>query len=230
VPVLLSARTITLEFADLFKRRPIVRPAKPSSRYPGAHQSDILAYIARKIGELKPGEELEEDMPWRMAMGNMWEEFYFSLLPDSDWQPGEIVQDGIAVNADGITSGFPVGFIAGQPDGRVETIIEETKCTEKKFRTGDQFLSEWMWMHQGRAYCYVYGPRIVRWTVMFYRGDYRGSGPIVGEYIVEFSDKEVQQTWGMLKVNKTAAMDQIKREKREKELAKPTEVALPTSD
>jgi len=33
----------------------------------------------------------EERMPWRMAMGVMWEEFYFSMLADSVWQPGEMV-------------------------------------------------------------------------------------------------------------------------------------------
>lgn len=211
MPVLLDERIITLEFADLHHRSPIVRPTQPPTRDPGMHQSDILAYIARNIGELKPGEPLEEDMPWRMALGVMWEEFYFSLIPESDWQPGEIVQDGIAVNCDGITSAECISI---NPWG--ENLIEETKCTEKKVKTGEEFLAEWMWMHQGRAYGETYSPEIVRWSIMYYRGNYAGSGPICKQYTVRFSPREIKQTWQMLLKNKQAASDALVKEAADK--------------
>jgi hypothetical protein len=154
--------------------------------------------VARSIGKLKPGEPLEEDMPGRISLGIMWEEFYFSLVPDVDWQPGELTVDGISVNADGIGSYFNEELgIWDYP------CLEETKCTEKKVRTGPELMAdEWMWMHQGRAYCHCYGLDTVRWTIMFYRGDWRGSGPVCKQYVIRFTPHEVRSTWDMLLNNK----------------------------
>lgn len=201
MPTLLSERVVTLEFADLHKRRqlgPIRRPAAPLARAPGAHQSDILRYVALKIGQLKPNEPLEEDMPLVIALGFAWEEFLFSMLPSADWQPGELERDGIAVNCDGITAN----------DAEYgEDVLEETKFTFKKTMTGAEFLEkQWMWLHQARAYCWCYGPRIVRWHVCHIRGDYKVFGPVHKQYVVRFSDKECEQTMVMLRNNKEAAM------------------------
>jgi hypothetical protein len=205
-----------IEFADLYRRHPIRRPDGPLARYSGAHQSDILAYIARKIGKLKEGEPLEEDIPERMLMGIMFEEFYFSMLVGGvegvEWQSGEVVEDGIAVNCDGI--GVFVDSYDSNP------FIEETKCTEKKIKSGEDFLQDFLWMHQGRAYCYAYGPRVVRWTIWYYRGNWAGSGPVCMQYVVKFNDKEVAQTWAMLKKNKDAAMREIAERAAEKEAGK----------
>lgn len=206
MPQLLDCRRLILEFADLAKRSPLIRPPKPPDRAPGAHQSDILAYVARKIGKLKPGEQLEEDMPERVAMGFMFEEFYFSLIPDVCWQPGEITKDGISTNCDGLGVWTQDATPYGQLLDEWEPYLEETKFTEKKVRTGEELLEEWMWMHQGRAYCEAYQVRVVKWTIWYYRGDWRGSGPQCWQYLVRFTDQEVRQTWDMLKVNKEPAM------------------------
>lgn len=213
MPILLSEHRLTIEFSDLNRRRPIHRPTEVLERAPGAHQSDILAFVAKKIGQLKPGEPFEEDIPERVLMGVMFEEMYFSLVLNTDWQPGEVAVDGIAVNCDGIGVG-PTEWL---PD---EAFIEETKCTEKKLKTGVEFMEDFMWMHQGRAYCYCYGPRVVKWTIWYYRGDYRGSGPVCMQYVIRFSDKEVEQTWAMLKKNKDAAMRAVEDERQAREKAK----------
>src|SRR5215471_7406329 len=103
MPDLIFERDLRFEFSDLERRRPLVRPPAPPPRAPGAHQSDILHYIAvEKVHLMKPGEPLEEDIPEEVAEGIMWEEFYFSIASDTDWQPGEAVRDGIAVNCDGV--------------------------------------------------------------------------------------------------------------------------------
>src|SRR5580704_17555079 len=98
----LSIRQISLEFSDLARRRPVSIPETPLRRAPGLHLSDVLRHVAVKVGKLHAGERLEEDYSWRMAMGNMWEEFYFSLHPEHVWQPGETTVDGIAMNCDGL--------------------------------------------------------------------------------------------------------------------------------
>lgn len=212
MPILLDERRLIIEFADLWKRSPIHRPAEPPERAPGAHQSDILQHIARKLGKLKPNEPLEEDIPERMLLGYMWEEFYFSMRPDADWQPGEVTLDGISVNCDGLGNGVPCDL----PDVQFEQLyLIETKCTEKKVRTGADFLDEWIWMHQGRAYCYSYSEQIdvpidvVQWVIMYYRGDWRGSGPVIMEYLVQFTEQEKEQTWTMLKRYKDEAMAEL---------------------
>jgi hypothetical protein len=196
MPTVLSIRQITLELSDLARRRPLTIPDKPLARSPGLHQSDILKYAAVKIGKLAASARLEEEYPWRMAMGNMWEEFYFSLRPEYAWQPGEITVDGVGMNADG------VGI--RETDERMDAIIVETKCTEcKALTSAEELLGKfsdnwWVYQHQGRSYLYGYGPRVVLWSMLHYRGDWKGSGPIVMEYAVEFNESEVEQTWAMV--------------------------------
>lgn len=211
---LLDERTITLELSDLRERVPISRPSQPPTRSPGWHESDLLRDVALEYGWLKRGsvedqESLPGDYPWRWALGQAWEEFWFSFQgPETGtvWQPGERVVDGIAVNADGLTitphSLCPwVQAVGG--DGRAQW-LEETKHTEKRVRTGAEFMTEKLWLHQGRAYCYCYLPDaatlggVVRWTIQFYRGDYKGSGPVCKQYTVGFSAGEVTGTWGLL--------------------------------
>lgn len=186
MPRLISEQVVTLEMADLDRRVPIRRPEHTLERAKGAHQSDILRYIAHKIGKLKPGERDEGEYPTLWALGAAWEEFIVSFFPDMDWQPGELTVDGISVNADGIMS---------TDDGPV---LEECKFTFKGVRTGEEWLDEWLYQHQARAYCYCYGTRVVRWHVCHVRGDYKSFGPVYKRYVVEFSDVEVVQTWKML--------------------------------
>ncbi len=207
MPVLLAEKVIQLEFSDLYGRRPIQRPAEPLARAPGIHQSGILQELAYVIGKLKPGELLEEDMPWRMAMGVMWEEFAFSVgsLQTSVWQPGELTVDEISVNCDGIGE--------AELSGEITTVVDETKCTEKKVRTGEDFLGEWMWMKQGAAYLYCYGAEVMRWTILYYRGDWQGSGPICMQYLVRFTHTEIVQNWRMLLANKHLVEKRLESEK-----------------
>lgn len=190
--VLLDERIVQLELTDLLTRRPLDRDRAPATRAPGVHQSDILQHIAYKVGWLKEGEVWEEDRglyPWRWCLGQMWEEFWFSLQ-DSEtttWQPGEVTEDGISVNCDGISTYY-----------NSDTTLEETKCTEAKVKSGEDFLAHNLYMYQGKAYCHVYGCELVRWTVLYYRGDWKGSGPVCKQYLVRFTPKEVEQAWLLL--------------------------------
>jgi hypothetical protein len=201
----LSIRQINLDFSDLSTRRPLSIPEHALPRASGIHQSDILRWIAvEKVNKLKRGERVEDEYPLRWAMGVMWEEFAFStILRESVWQPGEVVVDGIAVNPDGLGEAYVVQILGGIVDESMEAVVDETKCTECKPVTTEADLLEkfsenwWVYQHQGRGYCYCYAPRVMRWTMLHYRGDWRGSGPVCMEYVVEFSDGDVEQTWLM---------------------------------
>ena len=194
---LIYERDVQLEFSDLQRRVPLPRPDRPLARSPGHHVSGILYAIARRVGWLKPNEKDEAELPWRMAMGNMFEEFYFSLRLDCQWQPGEQQADGVWGNCDAICEdGDPVWGIK-------EPIVEETKFTECKVRTWEELSGvqakggKPVWMHQGKDYLHLYGPRYMRWTIGYYRGDWKGSGPVVRQYLVRFDDQEVRQSWQM---------------------------------
>lgn len=209
---IIDDRTIILQVSDILLRVPLQR--RGTARYKGHHISRIIAKVAESTGKLDPQIVLEElggdrDYSWRWALGVMFEEFWFSLHPDTEWQPGELVKDGIAGNCDGISdvSEFALtdpSWVVGGDEAVGLTVIEETKCTEQKVKLAEEFMdtstgSGFLRMHQGRSYCYLYGADIVRWTVLYYRGDWRGFGPVCRQYTVRFEEREIRQTWEMLK-------------------------------
>jgi hypothetical protein len=203
MPDLIYQRDVTVQFSDLDNRVALPGLHVRRPRSPGLHISGILHAIALRVGWLKPGEPLEEDYPWHMALGSMWEEYWFSLPwareAGTVWQPGEQTYSGISGNADGIT---PWDDEADGP------VLEETKFTSLKVRDWEELRADKkMWEHQVRAYLGLYGltelerrgePACSRQTVMYYRGDYRGSGPICRQYLVRWSNQEIRDTWAML--------------------------------
>jgi len=204
MPKLLEETVVEFEIADLLKRRPLKRPAVQAERAAGVHVSGVLKYCATAAGILKPGEGLEELLPLRMAIGIAVEEFIASMYPEWRWQPGERTIDGISMNCDGISN--LQTLVEAGPKRNINgsyRSLEECKATWKSSyaRRGTDFLDEWMWIWQGAAYCHGYGPRLVRWHVVYVNGDYRNSGPQYIRYLVQFSDEEIAQTWKMITSN-----------------------------
>jgi hypothetical protein len=228
--ILLDERIVNLELTDLEHRVPLRRPDRPPTRSPGWHESDLLRDIALeyrwlKVGDVEDQELRRGDYPWRWALGQAWEEFWFSFQgPETGtgtgtgtgtiWQPGERVVDGIACNADGITTYLSLMPYTIRPSvNGTGKMLEETKHTEKRVRTGQEFLAEKLYMHQGRAYVYCYLPDarevggVVRWTVMHYLGNRAGSGPVCKQYVVRFTAAEVVGTWDLLVARKKLLED-----------------------
>lgn len=212
MPRLLEEVQIKLDRLDLHKRLRLSRLStgkgllQVAERSKGVHVSGILKPLAVAAKQLKPGEVLEEELPVLWALGIAWEEFVCSLYPDMDYQPGELCRDGVWMTCDGINMLPHIGILASNDTWEDVAAIEECKLTFKKEKQGKDFLSEWMWMHQGRAYCAGYGPLLVRWHVCYLRGDYKVFGPTYWRYLVEFSEREVETTWNMLVANKGLAV------------------------
>ena len=208
---LISEHHAKLDFADIERRVPIQRPARPLTRAAGAHQSDVMHYIARKVGWLRADERDESEFPLIWGLGVAWEEFVVSLYPSMDWQPGELTTDGISVNCDGISLVESSRVLrdlypAGTP------LIEECKFTFKGEITGEDFINDVkhrLWQHQVREYCWQYGPRISRHHVCHVRGDYKAWGPTYKRYIVEWTDAECRQTHELLLRFKDEAMREL---------------------
>jgi len=201
MPTLLAEHTVNFDFADLWARVPISRPPSPLGRRPGVHQSGILKYIAEATGKLKPGEPLEEEMPLIFALGHAWEEYAVSFYPEIDWQPGEIVVDGIAMNCDGLG---PTELIQDEP---YQLQLEEFKFTYKA--VPDDFLHDdryWLWQMQARGYCYGYLPElspehkyICRWHVLHaHEAGFKRFWPVYKQYVVAFDRKDLTSAWKMM--------------------------------
>lgn len=206
MPSIIEESQIDLQRMDLSRRSPIAKTISRGvhvepERASGVHLSGVLRYVAVTSGLLKEvGEIDEEAMPLRMALGLAWEEFAVSLYPEIEWQPGEMITDGIAMNCDGHSccEKYPV-----RPAGTLTTeaslCLEEFKLTWKKAKSAEELLKEqWYWMQQGRGYCWGYDARLVRWHVCFVNGDYRGSGPVYRRYLIQFSDADVESTRKMV--------------------------------
>jgi hypothetical protein len=207
MPLLLERTEIGLEQLDVANRTLQLKHNKNTgkieipARSSGIHMSGILRPLGIAAKELKDwdrdGDGDDKTIPGLWTLGNAWEEYCASLYPDMDYQPGEVECDGIFMTCDGIN-------VIGN-----NAIIEEFKFTTKKPRIEQEFLDEWMYMHQGRAYCYGYGDRgsairLVRWHVMHIPG-WKYGPPTYWRYLVEFTEKEIRQTWAMLVNNKDAA-------------------------
>ena len=185
---------VTLEFSDMDRRVALPRLAAPDGfvaqapRSAGVHMSGILKPLAIAAKQLKSYEQDEEEYPLMWALGVAWEEFVASLYPTMHYQPGEVTVDEIHMTCDGLNY---------LPAFDVEC-VEECKST---YESSAKPIS-WMKMMQGKAYCYGYGPRVVRWHSCHLRGDYKNWKPSYWRRTIQFTDKEVESCWKMMVANK----------------------------
>ncbi len=171
----------------------------PQVRSPGLHVSQIVKSICQELYPRRFGKAgEEEDFSWeRMEMGFAWEEVlsqglitrFNRVRSDIIMHPGEV-----EVDVDGTT-------IYMSPDGinLEEESVEEYKCTWASSFTrkiDDDFFAHWIW--QTKAYCYGVGMEATIFRVLFINGDYRGSGPVVKTWRVEFTELEIEENWEML--------------------------------
>lgn len=196
MPTLLEEVEVKLDRIDLANRVPLTRPEKQAQRSSGIHLSGVLRYIAirsKLVDWVKQVEE--EELPLRMALGIAWEEFAVSLYPEIRWQPGEVVDDDIFSSTDGLVFA-----------GRKVSTVEEFKLTWKKPMTGRDLMNYWLWMSQGKGYAYGWKTQVVNWHVLYINGDWKPPSPVYKRYLVEFSQKEIQDNWQMVRDNRDQAI------------------------
>lgn len=188
---------------------------EPQGRFEGPHVGTILKHIAVTTGMLErkdsgvEREDFEEDFPLRMALGMWVEQGVQAVWPSLTWQPGEIVVDGVANNPDGLTVDYKL------PDGRqVWGINEEIKTTWKSSRLRhDHIDKEWLWTRQQMSYCYSWSRHYeidIRWSrlhVIWLNGQWDwkiegGFSPRYNTYLLEFTQRELEQNWQMIQDNK----------------------------
>lgn len=97
-------------------------------------------------------------------------------------RPGEIERDGIVGSPDGIN------FMSGR--------LEEYKVTWKSSNNSPE--DNWRWMTQIKAYLKLTGLSECLLRVLYVMGNYKGSGPQYREYLLSFTEEEIEENWEML--------------------------------
>lgn len=199
MPTLVSEVDVSLERSDLLRR--VIHPRNvgadgfivPPARTPGLHLSGLLRYVAKKSKISMYAHEAEEkdDLPLRWFLGQIIEEGLASLYPEMVWQPGELTVP-LIMTCDGISA------------SEGSRVIEEFKCRRAKKLTGARLLQEkWIFLQQGMGYCLGYGANYVRWHILAL---FEFPDPVYTQYLVHFSDEELEETSRMIERNKDKAI------------------------
>jgi len=88
--------------------------------------------------------------------------------------------------------------VVGSPDGVdfENCILEEYKCTWKSSKkTPDQI---WKYMVQIKGYLRMLDMDTCKMRILYLMGDYRGSGPQYKEFLITFTQAEINTNWDML--------------------------------
>lgn len=176
----------------------------PLARHPGLHVSTILRDIGTRTGIMKDFAPCQEDqglvhahgMNYMMMAGLAWESWLFRRVSGIIWQPGEMVVDNIAMNADGF------GEVVW-PDNRSpfynKTVDCLFECKVTWQSVANPELPGWYRIAQIMAYCHGFGITHAQLYIKHMRGDYKlDFGPQMYRWDLEFTAKEVTDNWAMI--------------------------------
>jgi len=185
----------------------LVLPSPSTPRSPGTHVSGIIRAIAMQTGILKAEGVDEPSMAdvrvitdpvaiLRILIGLAWEEYYLGTVLQGKVKkhPGETCLDGVFMSPDGISRDW-------DPARRVMiTRVHEVKATYKSINTVGDLSKQWLWLTQVKAYCKGLKTTHAKLHVLFLCGDYKMPiRPMVKEWTLEFTQKEVDENWEMLR-------------------------------
>jgi hypothetical protein len=184
------------------------------------HVSEIIRRIAIQSNLLTDSDR-DDDMPTCVLLGMGWEMACAKLYPTMEWQPGEVERDGIAGSPDGESilddSVWALGSACIKLADAGELMIDEFKYTKKSCRKPGggpddykDLADDWLWATQVKAYCAMHElqPRLVRFHVLWARGNYDYKGGGVKEryirYLYRLDDQEVERNWQMILKHRSA--------------------------
>jgi len=167
-----------------------VSPDAPP-RSPGLHQSDLIKGLLQELEPerfSKPLDALRIEMGF--AFERMLEEGLKRKFPGI-FRPFEIQVEGVAMSPDGYDA--------------ASNTLEEFKATWMSSRHGIEDKRFWHWLVQIKGYLYGLTTHTgvehttARLRVFWVNGDYKGSGPQLASYRLEFEPREIVENWQMLR-------------------------------
>jgi hypothetical protein len=205
MPTLLSQQQVSIEWSDLNKWRQIKQPKSARVRSNGIHLSGIIDATLIAADLASPREIEEEEMPLRMCIGMAWENWIVGMYPDMVWQPGEWKKDGVFGTPDGVSATNHSLL----PDEPGEKVYEEFKATYYSLNKWKSILDSKRYMWQLCANCYVLNTPFARLHVLWINGDYKPPSPQYYTYLIQFTEKELEQFWAnVVMKNKHRAVEE----------------------
>lgn len=203
-----------LEVLDTTRERQLLKQslygsAPRTADYP--HVTEIIQRVGVMVGKIKEGDGDIEDGPWEMAadIGFLWERIIEGVLLDPALNVvrlGELVEDRIALNIDGIAVGQGV-------DG-----LELYEYKVIWASSNKDLREDWKRMAQVKAYLYAlsrkFGVRILSavMIVLYPCGNYRPPAPQLVKVRVRFGWEEIVENWLMLKGNRPPGYEESMRD------------------
>lgn len=165
----------------------IISSEQAVPRAPGIHVSDVIKYLRDTIGKNAKWED--HPLETSAQLGRIWETVVARLLAVSASDPEHIVRPG-QVECDGII---------GSPDGidLESSAVIEYKCTWRSSANRIEVdFPYYLW--QIKSYCHMCSCKMARLFVLFINGSYKGTGPIVKGWEMEFNSTELKSNWDMI--------------------------------
>lgn len=163
------------------------------TRSPGLHVSAILADLDRIANGQRYAATGNATRQAYFAIGFLWEQILSRLWAETAVKrsagqlvrPGEFWIDGICMSPDAIDLS--------------DYTLEEYKATYLSSTHAIDDPVFWLWTKQLQCYCRAIGTRSARLRAWFVVGDWRGSGPQVRAWQFHFTDREIDETWQMVR-------------------------------
>lgn len=153
-------------------------------RSKGVHLTDIRNHILKATGQMP-------DSDWNLELagevGFIWENVLSKVLGERlGTRPGEFSSaEGIIISPDGI---------GVHPLNDDLLVLEEYKVTWASINT-KKIEEYWPWEFQTKSYCHVLNLKDVIYHILYLMGDYRGSGPMMKSYHIEYMEEEIEENW-----------------------------------
>lgn len=171
----------------------IATDGKDQSRSEGLHLSTVIRHVSLKMGWAKDYSSTgKPSNKFPMHVGIAWENYLFQLIAsrmpeghEFDPHPGELCEDGIYMSPDGI-----------EIDSAGQVIIHEIKCTWKK--PNKVIESRWEWLTQVKSYCRAAGSTCGVLHQLYITGDPFTSLPSHISTRMEFTKRELEESWEMI--------------------------------
>lgn len=167
-----------------------ISPEQSQVRSSGIHVSTVIRHISNTLSRKQGNEFSTYDLDHFAVVGRLWEtQLALAKYPEPRYvRIGEIECDGIIGSPDSVDT--------------QEWAVQEFKCTWRSASKPPE--SEFDWMTQIKAYCYMLSMCRATLTVFYVGGVWRPPQPIAKEWSILFAPGELEDNWRMLVKNAEA--------------------------
>ena len=159
------------------------------------HLSTIYRDLEQMALQQREPDLTKEELQWYAAGGLLWERVFSAAYRDALVEGDSDLVRPDEWQADGIT---------GSPDAIRVSVwrVVELKCRWMSANKLDNLEKFFFWeLVQCKGYCKLVGATSAELWCFFVNGDYRPPRPIVRGLLLEFTEREIEESWGMVQAH-----------------------------